>query len=265
MTSLATGKWHARAVAGPDWRAEKRRAIDEVFARSVPGESTLHESPSGRYELQVTGYDRTGGWNYSEGVVRQKGGGETIAVIRRNYGAFPFTWCENHPSGHDLFIAGEDYQGQTIVELDTGERVDHLSDSAQSGGGFCWAQHLVAPDKTVLIVDGCYWAAPYELVAFDFSVPMHLPYLELHRWAGDLATVDGFDEHGVLTWTFDREVRISDGKFYDELTEEEEAELLDADGRHYLPGVFGSNTYRARWQTGTPFESTDIDLVTTTH
>lgn len=199
------------------------------------------------------------GWKYSEGIVRS-GGGEPITVIRRNYGQFPFTWCEDHPLGHDYLIAGEDYQGQTIVELDSAGRVDHLPGKAHIGAGFCWAKHHVTPDKRMLIVDGCNWACPYELVAFDFSQPMQLPYRQLHRWAGDLAVVEGFDDGGTLSWRFDREVRLSDGKPYDDLSDEEEAALLGDAGK-YLPGLLGSQTYRARWRAGDPFESTEITLI----
>lgn len=246
-------------TADGDWRAEKRAAIDAVFDSARRGESSRHFSPSGRYELEIVSWEPPSGWRYSEGIVRSSDG-ESIAVIRRNYGQFPFAWCEDHPLNHDYLIAGEDYQGQTIIELDTARRADYLPGPAQRGHGFCWAKHHVAPDKTVLIVDGCVWACPYELVAFDFSQPMQLPYAELHRWAGDLAVVDGFDEGGTLSWTFDREVRLSDGKPYVDLTDEEEAALLDDAGK-YLPGVLGSHTYRARWRAGDPFGSAEITLV----
>jgi hypothetical protein len=239
-----------------DWRAEKRRAIEEVFASSTRGAAERHLSPSGRYDLEVVQWENERGWNYSEGSV-VSGTGELIARIRRNYGSFPFTWCEDHPNGHDYLVAGEDYQGQTVIELDTGARVDHLTDAAQPGAGFCWARHYVTPDKSVLVVDGCVWACPYELVAFDFSDPLNLPYPELHRWVGDLRTIEGFDANGTLTWTTDEEVRLSDGKPYRDLTDEEEAELLDEAGK-YIPGMLGERTYRARWRQGQPFESTEM-------
>lgn len=148
------------------------------------------------------------------------------------------------------------------MELDSGERIEYLPDSAEPGSGFCWARHHLAPTGEVLIVDGCYWANPYELVAFDFSQPMGLPYVELYRWVGDLDVVDGFDEQGNLTWTFEQEVRASDGKPVADLTEAEDSEVLDDHG-HYVPGVFATQTYRSQWRAGTPFESTRTTLITT--
>jgi hypothetical protein len=96
--------------ADGDWRIEKRAAIDAVFDIARQDESSRHSSPSGRYELEIVSWEPPSGWRYSEGIVRLSGG-ESIAVIRRNYGQFPFAWCEDHPRGHDFLIAGEDYQG----------------------------------------------------------------------------------------------------------------------------------------------------------
>lgn len=238
-----------------DWRAEKRARIDAVFAESERVGVVQHRSPSGRYELEVVSWQRTKGWTYAEGIVRRVHDGDPIAVIQRNYPAFPFTWCEGHPNGHDYLVAGEDYQGQTVIELDTGGRADHLPDEAEQGHGFCWAAHYLSSDKTLLVIDGCIWAGPYELVAFDFTRLLALPYPELHRWTGDLGTVDGFDDTGTLSWTFTVDVRMSDGKPCAELTDDEDAELLDDTGK-YRPDAFGTHTYRARWRHGEPFAST---------
>jgi hypothetical protein len=245
------------SIPGPvdGWRSEGRAEIDAVFDGATRTESSHHPSPSGRYDLEIVTWETPDGWDFSEGIVRSND--EPLSVIRRNYGIFPFTWCEDHPAGHDYLIAGEDYQGQTVIELDTGQRRDHLPDDARSGGGFCWAQHHVAPDKTTLVVDGCFWACPYELVAYDFTRPLELPYAELHRWPGELCDVQGFDEQGSLRWTFTRGVRASDGKPEEGLTQLEVDGLLDADGR-YRPGALGTQTYRAQWRHGEPFASTQI-------
>jgi len=243
-----------------DWRLEKRTAIDDVFLTAEPQGAISNESPSGRYNLEVTSLSSSTRWGYTEGIVRSDRSRQVIASVRRNYGQFPFAWCEDHPNGHDYLICGEDYQGQTIVELDTAHRVDHLAAQAEQGFGFCWAQHYIVPSKNILIVDGCYWACPYELVAFDFSTPLELPYVELHRWSGDIAEVAGFDADGTLTWTFGRDVRLPDGKPHDDLSDAEEAELLDGDGK-YLSGVLGTQNYQARWTADQPFESTTVEPI----
>lgn len=45
----------------------------------------------------------------------------------------------------------------------------------------CWAEIIYFQQKNLIVVDGCYWACPYELVFYDFSSPMSVPYKELFR------------------------------------------------------------------------------------
>ena len=82
-------------------------------------------SPSGKYNLTIS-FFKTGknNWNYSQGKVYLND--KLIDTVNRNYSTFPFLFIENHPNGHDYLICGEDYQGQTIIELDTGIRKDYF-------------------------------------------------------------------------------------------------------------------------------------------
>lgn len=131
-------------------------------------------SPSGKYKLVVSRF-ATGpnSWNYSQGVVYRKDDDKPIATVQRNYSAFPNLFVEGHPNGHDYLICGEDYQGQTVVELDTGGRKDLLSDGTDKGWGFCWASHDWNAPNQILMVCGCHWACPYEHRFYDFSDPMN--------------------------------------------------------------------------------------------
>jgi hypothetical protein len=133
---------------------------------------TEHLSPDGQYKL-VVGYFGTGpgSWNYSQGMIYRLGSNNPIAVVRRNYSAFPYAWVA-HQNGHPYLICGEDYQGQTVIELDTGARRDLLSDGSDKGWGFCWAAYTYDAPNQLLVVCGCHWACPYEHRFFDFSNPM---------------------------------------------------------------------------------------------
>jgi hypothetical protein len=130
-------------------------------------------SPSGKYKLVITPF-ATGphSWNYAQGIVYRKDNDKPIEEVRRNYGAFPNTFVEGHANGHDYLICGEDYQGQTIIELDTGKRRDSLSDGTDKGFGFCWSSHRFEAAHQILVVCGCHWACPYEHRLYDFSDPM---------------------------------------------------------------------------------------------
>lgn len=239
----------------PDWYREKRRTIAETFARAKPGEVSEHVSPSGRYRLEVTRCS-TGPntWAYSLGRVFAVPSAEPLAVVERNFGSFPLSWSEGHPSGHDFLICGEDYQGQTVIELDTGRRTDHIDPRAKDGMGFCWTAHYPSQCGRFLFVDGCIWAAPYELLLLDFGAPLALPYRELGRWP--IHTVIGWQPDGSFVFEYELEVRSQDDVPLDELSEEDrDAVELSANSRELIREC----RFRARWRDGQPTEIAALD------
>ena len=147
---------------------------EEFFVETnFTGESRIEVSPSGKYSLLIKKYKtEEGAWQFSRGVIQDKKTEKLIADVKRNYSAFPFGWIENHPDGHDYLFCGEDYQGQTIIQLDTGERLDFLPESAQQGRGFCMTNYYPNSSKTILAIEGCYWAAPWQVKFYDFTDPM---------------------------------------------------------------------------------------------
>jgi len=147
------------------------------------GDPKVFKSPSGHHEVHVTSHSTgKGTWNYSKAKVYR--GGELISEVCRNYGAFPHLFVEDHPNGHAYLICGEDYQGQTVIELDTGRRRDFLPKEAKDGFGFCWASYKFHTATQVLLVDGCYWACPYEFKFYDFSDPMEKGWTLLETECG---------------------------------------------------------------------------------
>lgn len=146
----------------------------QFFVPENARRSTEYLSPSGKYKLVVTQFaTRKGSWSYSRGSVYERDTDRLIATIDRNFSSFPFLFVEDHDNGHDYLIAGEDYQGQTVIELDTGLRRDHLPEEAHNGFGFCWAEYRYERSAKLLVVDGCHWACPYEFRFYDFSDPMN--------------------------------------------------------------------------------------------
>lgn len=188
--------WYERAKQLPDavrkefWRLKKASYFDPK--NKAEGSEKEYLSPSGRYKLVTCSFGTgKGSWNYTQGTVYKIGCDTPIAVIQRNYSHFPYTWVEGHPNGHDYFVGGEDYQGQTVIELDTGKRRDHLPKAAEKGGGFCWVDYSFLPEQQLMHVEGCVWAGPYEHVFYDFSDPMSgWPELEYVDKKGELAWVD---------------------------------------------------------------------------
>ena len=158
-----------------------------------------HESPSDKYKLSIVKFKtKKGFWDYSQGSVYK--GDELITIVQRNYGSFWFAWIENHANGHDYLLCGEDYQGQTIIELDTGKRIDYLPKGADAGFGFCWVEVFPSPNGNTIAVDGCFWACPYEVILHDFSEPMNPPWPELDR-------MDSINANVI--WTSNTECKVN--------------------------------------------------------
>jgi hypothetical protein len=228
------------------FKKTKRSVRDFCVSQALISSATeTRESPSGRYTLKVE-FFKTGEntWNYTKGTVYSSSGDKIVSVYR-NYSQFWNCWVEGHADGHDYMLCGENYQGQTIIQLDTGKRIDYLPKSAKCGVGFCWAKVVASPDKTKLCVDGCYWGAPYEIRIKDFSYPMNMPYKDFEE----------LDEaiYSAYRWLNDEEVllksgqegRKSDGKLESELTKEE-FEKIEMDyerlGFFEVLSVWNSNT-----------------------
>lgn len=170
---LRPGEWAAYCEAKKVWYCRDG---------SARGEATQHVSPTGRYRLTVTLHETEPGcWGYTKGAAYGSSNCEPVAVVCRNYPAFPFAWVEDHPNGHDYLVCGADYQGQTIVELDTGQRVDYLPSEAARGAAFCWASIEPSPSRRTLAVAGCIWGGPFEIQLVDFDNPMspRFPVLEV--------------------------------------------------------------------------------------
>jgi len=145
-------------------------------------EQSRHEkfSPSGRYRLLVRNYGtKPGCWSYSRGTVYRVSDGAEVGDVKRNYCWYTLAWIEDHPNGHSYLICGEDYQGQTVIELDTGRRRDHLPKEAKEGIAFCWVSARFDKDSRILVVNGCIWAAPYEYRFYDFADPIEMGWPEL--------------------------------------------------------------------------------------
>lgn len=162
---------------------------DWVFSDEHAREPRERVSPSGKYKLVITDHMTSPGcWDYTRGKVYRIDSDQPIATIGRNYSSFLFAWVESHAQG-DFLVGGESYMGQTIVDLRTGEKLNHK-------GQFCWASIYPSPKGTLLAVEGCYWGGPYEVVIFDFTNPMsNEPPVEIHRDAEHDAFCGWVDEH----------------------------------------------------------------------
>lgn len=180
---------------------EHESKMKKYFTADVAPSSIKTEvSPSGRYRLEILWYDtKPGAWDVTLGTVFRVGTDEPIAKVYRNYSSFPFLFIEGHANGHDYLVCGEDYQGQTVIELDTGARRDHLPEDAKKGHGFCWIDMRFDAPSALLVADGCIWACPYERRFYDFAAPMSgWPELECDECIDDDAALPLISADGTI-------------------------------------------------------------------
>lgn len=130
--------------ADPKVQEEASRIRKDSFfveENRLPERREEHMSPDESYRLVLDYYGTgKGTWNYSRGRVYHHNGSNPIADVKRNYSSFPFSWVEAH-NGNCYLYCGADYQGQTFIDLGSGERKDTLPGEAKMGFGFCWAAH----------------------------------------------------------------------------------------------------------------------------
>lgn len=72
-------------------------------------------------------------------------------------------------NGQTWFWSGRDYYSQLFVNLATGEVFEQTATGPASK--FIWCDVNISLNGQVLAVEGCEWAARYEILFFDFSDP----------------------------------------------------------------------------------------------
>lgn len=80
--------------------------------------------------------------------------------------------------GQDYLLFPEDLEGQSVVDLSSGEIAGH----SPVGGGVIWTEFHPSPDRSFLAVVGCYWAGPWQVTVYDFRNPLDLPLREVAQF-----------------------------------------------------------------------------------
>lgn len=211
----------------------RRETVEAYFEEgNKQGDDRIVLSPSGRYRLVISSYKtKEGGWNYTRGRVYRVQDDHLICDIKRNYSGFHHSFVTKN--GEEWLITGRSYMSQTIVNLETGAEYEP-SGEQYNGFAFCWAKAVLSPDGNTLLVDGCYWAAPYEYKFFDFTNPAKgWPELELDSKDGYLPADEKapeFCEDGTIICYQSREFCLPLQKYETDLTVEELETLPEENG-----------------------------------
>ena len=172
-----------------DWYVQKRRQVESKFNKGKylhDKRKTFH-SDSGKYQIQITPVvfkvkDRF--WAYTLGKVIDSSNKKILHTIKRDSDKFPFVFVEGH-GGSDYLLCGEDRQGQTIIELNTGQTITHIGEKAKRDMEFSWQKFHVSPEKKFIGIEGYAKSKHNEFPEyrgirfFNFEQPMILPYYEV--------------------------------------------------------------------------------------
>jgi hypothetical protein len=185
---------------------------------------------------------KEGCWKYSVLEVNQ--GARNVVVLERNYSSFPYALYTCPVSGHDYLLCSLRYTGMTCVSLETGD----VYDLPKAGPfGWCMAEYNVHPDKPFVAVTGCVWGGSYGVRVFDLSEPTKLPWPCVYEGGGPLEG-DVCWSGNTVQYKVCHEYSDHYGKFYYELTDEEEEE---------------SEALRIKWEDRMVTETFDLSAVLT--
>jgi len=159
-------------------------------------------------------------WLYSQGLLFNKQG-ELLIEICRNYPSFPYTFFYSEPLDNYLLVCGEDYQGYIIYDVKNNAKYIFYPIEAEKGYSLCWADINHNPKGDKLIVHACYWGGPYDIYIYDISdIKLPLKLLKCIRDVPDYTYIRVTDTY--IEGEEELEYRVSDGKLYKDLSDEEQ-------------------------------------------
>ena len=99
----------------------------------------------------------------------------------------------------DDAVSWREAQKTQAVDLENKGILNYVPEKSFDRKGFCWASIHHSQNENVLVVEGCFWAAEYEIVFYDFSNPLQLPYKEIKR-VSPYEEVVGWKEFGLFEY-----------------------------------------------------------------
>jgi hypothetical protein len=131
-----------------------------------------------------------GAWDFSKAIVKKDD--VIIAEVIRNYPCFPFLLFK-HDNGNRYMVCGEDYQGITLVNIETGEVKSVVPETWEYGANLCFTEFQSYFDNE-LIAQACIWGGDYQQIVFDVSDIENLPWKIKSRHSEEPETYDEEDE-----------------------------------------------------------------------
>jgi len=149
------------------------------------------------------------------------------------------TFCKliTHSNGKRYLIFRRDLYGYSLLEIETLRDFHyfpacHLKPNAET---FIWTDVLYNSNSNLMVVDGCYWACPWDLALVDFSDPLQPAENQVCiSFKKDVGTINSYRWEGT-----DLIIRSSHSKWM-EGKEPQKGQSYDG---HYIT-EFTTKTYR---------------------
>ena len=152
----------------------ERHVIDESLQ--------VFHHPTGSYHVNARKYrqtDPTRNWIVCKIEVYKSYDNRLISTYITSGEVLMLCWLDKDQQ--EYLICPEDVMGQSLLNLKTGVLTSFSSDEDP----FVWCAALPSPDGSLLAVEGCYWACPYELVIYDLQHVENLPWKPIRRFSID--------------------------------------------------------------------------------
>lgn len=226
--------------ANDPWYESRRERVMALLAEGKPlrGKRERRNSPLGKYTLELTPYSVKDSKcpYYSFVDIVSTADGTRIGKVVRNEADFPFLFIENE-NGNDYLMCAEDYQGFTIICINSGKRWNFVPEKARRDLALRITDFHLSPNRKNLGIEGFIRAKPSDLVDtdeihfFKISDLCSLPYQEVDKrvtFAYDKAIGWETDERFVISRIED--IVIPSGVCLDEITNQDERIAALKDG-----------------------------------
>lgn len=156
---------------------EWAKNLEVELAHRIPTKTDYSDHCGFKVEIQHF-ENGEGHWDYTRAIISKDR--KTVATMPRNYSSMPFILFK-HENGNHYFVSGEDYQGYTIIELETGKHAANIPSRARMGLGYC-ATDYECYAAFELETNGCYWGGDFFDRVYDLTDPMNVPWSYQDTW-----------------------------------------------------------------------------------
>lgn len=161
-----------------------RKKFDYIFADKYKrGNDEVKQLLDGRHTLKTSFYYDESHEVFQSNICTSKTelfdhrGIKAAEIKNIDYSVDFFSEVE-HSNGKRYLLFSIDLYGYSIMDLSNYKAYHYMPEESFAGHRetFIWTDAFYCRKNNILAVYGCYWACPYSIFLYDFSVPEKLPY-----------------------------------------------------------------------------------------